>query len=86
MVSVNGTTSINTLGDSIDDCSKPTCLHCHCCLQRTTVITGPTSILSLKVLNCIVTIKTEILFNTEFSVFSSFDVEHMSILVLIGRI
>ncbi len=32
-------------------------------------------------LNCIVTIKTEILF-TAFSVLSSFDVEHINILVL----
>lgn len=86
MVSANGTTNINTLSK---DCYEPTAtpLHCPCCLQGTTVITGPTKILkSLNVLNCIVTIKTEILFDTDFSVFSSYEVEHMNILVLIGRI
>lgn len=86
-VSANGTISINIQGDSMEDCYEPTThLRHRCCLQRTTVITGPTKIWSLNVSNCIVTIKTEILFNTEFNVFSSFDVEHMNILVLIGRV
>lgn len=86
--SANGTTSINTQRDSSRDCYEPTTD-----LRLSLLSSGDCSNhwashkkkRSLNVLDCIVTIKTDNFLTQSFVFLVVFDVEHMNILVLIGR-